>query len=353
MMQDLSADFKVIVDHALTQKTPLALHGGRSKSFYGRESNGQPLDLRGHNGIVDYEPTELVLTARCGTPLSTIEAILQEQQQMLAFEPPYFDSNATLGGAVASGLSGPRRPFGGAVRDAVLGIRILNGRSEMVSFGGKVMKNVAGYDLSRLMAGSLGTLAILLQVSLKVVPRPAVERTLVHEVDAAQALALMNRWGRESLPLSGLFWDNGFLYARLSGTTATIDTAAAKLGGDYLPDDARLWCDLRDHRLKFFGTQPTLWRLSVAPATPMLELSGQWLLDWGAAQRWLVSDEAPERIFHVAAECGGHACRFRSDDRLAQIFQPLPAPLYRLHKQLKQAFDPHHIFNPQRMYPEL
>jgi len=352
-MHDLSADLKVIVDDALANKSSLVLRGGGSKWFYGRESVGQPLDLRGHSGIVSYEPTELVMTARCGTPLRIIEDTLEENNQMLAFEPPYFDDNATLGGAVATGLSGPRRPFGGAVRDAVLGVRILNGSSELLSFGGQVMKNVAGYDLSRLMTGSLGTLAIILQVSFKVMPRSAAKTTLVRAVDAQQALSMMNRWVRDPLPLSGLCWANGALYARLSGSRASLDSAAKQLGGDILSDGANFWRKLRDQKLEFFNAQKTLWRLSVAPATPMLDLNGQWLLDWGGAQRWLISGEAPERVFRAAAECGGHACRFRSDDRLAEVFQPLSAPLCKLHKQLKQAFDPKGIFNAHRMYRDV
>ena len=352
-MQDISADLKAIVDDTLANNSALVLRGGGSKWFYGRESVGQPLDLTGHSGIVSYESTELVMTARCGTPLRTIEDTLEENNQMLAFEPPYFDANATLGGCVASGLSGPRRPFGGAVRDAVLGVQILNGKAEILSFGGQVMKNVAGYDLSRLMAGSLGTLAIILQVSFKVMPRPTAETTLVREVDARQALSLMNQWATNPLPLSGLCWANGVLYTRLSGSRASIDSAAKKLGGDLLSDGAGFWRRLRDQNLGFFDTQTSLWRLSVAPATPMSDLNGQWLLDWGGAQRWLISDEEPERVFRAAAELGGHACRFRSDDRSAKVFQPLSVSLCKIHKQLKQAFDPQGIFNAHRMYQDL
>lgn len=352
-MHDLSADFKAIVDDALAHNSALVLRGGGSKWFYGRESVGQPLDLTGHSGIVSYEPTELVMTARCGTPLRIIEDMLKENHQMLAFEPPYFDGNATLGGAVASGLSGPRRPFGGAVRDAVLGVQVLNGKSEVLSFGGQVMKNVAGYDLSRLMAGSLGTLAVILQVSFKVMPRPAEEITLMREVDERQALALMKQWAMDPLPLSGLCWANGTLYTRLSGSRTSIDSAAKKLGGDIFVDGPKFWRNLCDHKLEFFDAQTSLWRLSVAPATPMPDLNGQWLLDWGGAQRWLISDEAPERIFGTAAEFGGHACRFRSDDRLVELFQPLSTALWKIHQQLKRAFDPEGIFNAQRMYQDL
>ena len=351
-MQDISKNLAATVEDAAANGIALDLRGNGSKAFLGRMPIGQPLDLRGHTGVVNYEPTELVITARCGTPLIKVETLLKQHDQMLAFEPPYSDKGATVGGVVASGLSGPRRPFSGAVRDTVLGVRILNGRAEDLSFGGEVMKNVAGYDLSRLMAGSMGTLGIILQVSIKVIPKPTLERTLTREVSALEAIRLMNKWAAEPLPLSGLCWVDNCLFIRLSGSEASVYTAMRRLGGEQMSTGDRFWQQLRDQTHRYFDAQETLWRLSLAPNTPMLQLSGFWILDWGGAQRWLVSDEMPETIFEAAAAAGGHACRYRSGDREVQIFQPLSSPLCKINRQLKQAFDPKGIFNPFRLYPE-
>ncbi len=351
-MQDISKDLTAMVEEAASKKIALELRGGRSKAFYGRMPVGQPLDLRGHTGIVNYEPTELVLTARCGTPLRNIESLLAENNQMLAFEPPYFGQGATLGGAVASGLSGPRRPYAGAVRDTVLGVQILNGKAEVLSFGGEVMKNVAGYDLSRLMAGSMGTLGIVLQVSLRVVPKPILERTLTLEIGLDGALDLMKKWAGRPLPLSGLCWVGNCLFTRLSGSEASVYAAMRQLDGEPMSNGDRFWQQLRDHSHGFFSEIDSLWRLSVAPNTPMLDLAGHWILDWGGAQRWLVSGESPDSIFAATAAVGGHACRFRCPDRDLQIYQPLPKSLGKINRRLKNTFDPNGIFNPFRMYSE-
>lgn len=350
---DLCADLRTRVIDARRNKTPLCVTGGGSKSFYGRRPEGRPLHVSGHRGVVAYEPAELVVTARAGTPLDELEPLLGEHRQMLAFEPPRFSAGATLGGCIASGLSGPRRPYAGAVRDFVLGVKCLTGKGEVLSFGGQVMKNVAGYDVSRLMAGSLGTLGVLLEVSLKVLPRPAVDTTLCFEVPAAEALDMMNRWAGRPLPVSAACYDDGRLFVRLSGSEPGVAAAVAKLGGDAYPHGERLWHELREHRLAFFdGSQP-LWRIGVPPAAPLLNLPGAELVDWGGAQRWVKGDLPAGRVRDRAAALGGHAMLFRHGDRRGEVFHPLAPPLMALHRRLKHAFDPDSILNPGRMYSDV
>ncbi|MGR9106529.1 MAG: glycolate oxidase subunit GlcE [Gammaproteobacteria bacterium] len=351
-MQDISTELQSAVRDAINRASPLSIRGNGSKAFYGRETRGSTLNTAGHSGILHYEPTELVLTARCGTPLDLIEATLAEQGQMPGFEPPYFGLSPTLGGVVASGLSGPRRPFSGSVRDFVLGCRVINGRGEILSFGGEVMKNVAGYDLSRLMAGSLGTLAVILEVSLKVIPCPEFELTLRQEREETDAIEQMNRWLAKPLPISGLAWHRGVLSVRLSGGQAAVHAAWRTLGGERLADACDFWMNLRDQKLAFFQTPGDLWRLSLAPAARAIGLSGDWFYEWGGAQRWFVSQDPAQTLFEVAQRFGGHASRFRSEKARDQVFQPLTGPEARLQARLKNAFDPHGIFNPGRMYPD-
>ncbi|MDQ2696038.1 MAG: glycolate oxidase subunit GlcE [Pseudomonadota bacterium] len=348
---DRSQELRQAVLEASSAKKPLRIVGGDSKAFYGRGVDGAPLEVAGHRGVVAYEPTELVLTARAGTPLAEVEETLAGQRQMLAFEPPRF-GGGTLGGAIACGLSGPRRPYAGAARDFVLGVRVLNGRGEVLRFGGQVMKNVAGYDLSRLMAGSLGTLGVILEVSLKVLPLPAVERTLVQPRSAAAAIEAVNRWAGKPLPLSGACHDGENLYIRLSGTAKGVQAASAAIGGVTLADDADFWTSIRDQTHGFFADAAPLWRLSLPGAAPPLDLPGRWLLDWGGAQRWLVSDAPADAIRRQAAAAGGHATLFRGGDRRGQVLHPLSPGLLALHRRLKQSFDPEGIFNPGRLYPD-
>ncbi|HEX2201517.1 MAG TPA: glycolate oxidase subunit GlcE [Gammaproteobacteria bacterium] len=351
---DILQDLIDTVKEANDSCWPLRIIGGETKAFYGRAVEGQRLSVAKYQGIVAYEPTELVLTARAGTRLTEIEEVLAAQGQMLAFEPPHFGVTATLGGMVAVGLSGPRRPYVGAVRDFILGVKCLTGAEQIVSFGGQVMKNVAGFDVSRLMAGVLGTLGVLLEISLKVLPAPEHELTLQREATAQEAIAFMNRWAGQSLPLSAACHDGARLYLRLSGSYRGVTAASAKIGGERLTDGAIFWRDLREHRLAFFAPeQPPLWRLSVPPATPPLDLPGEQLIDWGGAQRWLRSHAAPELIRQAARDKGGHALVFRGGDRQAEVFSPLSPALEQMHRRLKQAFDPHRIFNPGRMYSYL
>jgi len=348
---DLSWMFSEKIRAALADKVSLDIKGSGSKSFYGRKPQGEPLMVSGHQGIISYEPTELVVTARCGTRLTDLEAVLAEQGQILAFEPPHFGTGATLGGAVATGLSGPRRPYAGALRDTVLGVKLMNGHGEILKFGGEVIKNVAGFDVSRLMVGALGTLGLLLEISLKVSPCPECEATLVFSMPPAAALEQMTRWAGQTWPLSAACYDGASLLIRLSGAAAAIAQTRHKLGGDILTTDeaAKFWSDLREQKLAFFQSETPLWRLSLASATPQPKISGSWLFDWGGALRWLKSDEESTVIFRETQSLGGHACRFRSPS--GGEFQPLSSGLEKLHGKIKTAFDPDNIFNPGRLYP--
>lgn len=346
---DLTNELQSRVRDAAESGTPLAIRGGGSKAFYGRTVRGEPLELSGHRGVVSYEPTELVVTARAGTPLGEIEALLAGRGQMLPFEPPRFTEHATVGGMVAAGLSGPGRPWAGAVRDAVLGVKIINGRGEVLCFGGQVMKNVAGYDISRLMAGSLGTLGVILEVSLKVLPKPAQVTTLLQVADAAEAARHLAAWGRHPLPISASLHFEDRLYIRLSGTALGVAAARKTIGGE--ASDAAIWADLREQRLDFFQGDAGLWRLSLPPAAN-LHLPGEVLTEWGGAQRWLRTDAPAAKVRAAAAVAGGHATLFRGHDGSAEVFQPLPPVLLGLHERLKQSLDPQGILNPGRMYAE-
>ena len=351
MQQDLTDAWCEQVKQAATDNSTLRIHGGNSKAFYGNPVSGENLDTREHYGILEYEPSELVIRARSGTPLADIEALLAEQHQMLTFEPPHFATGGTLGGAVASGLSGPRRPFAGAVRDAVLGVGLINGRGEALNFGGQVMKNVAGYDLPRLMAGAQGTLGLLTDVSLKVLPVPETDYTLKQVCSQQEAILRFAEWMMKPLPLSAACWHDEHLYLRLSGSESGVRHAQHQLGDTILEHETDWWQDICDHRHAFFQDSKPLWRLSVPPATPPLSIAGDWLIDWAGGQRWLYSTESATHIRHVAASVGGYATLFRngSDDEAA--FHPLPTALYKLQQRLKQAFDPDGIFNPNRLYP--
>jgi len=349
--------FQERVRAAASDRQPLCIRGGGSKDWYGGAPQGAVLDTRDHAGIVDYEPTELVVTARCGTPLAEIEALLARHNQMLAFEPPHFSATATVGGTVAAGLSGPRRGSSGATRDFVLGARLLDGKGDVLAFGGKVMKNVAGYDVSRMLAGSMGTLGLLLEVSLKVLPRPFAEATLRFEMSEIDAIRRLNEWGGQPLPLSGSAWCGGQLALRLSGAEAAVDAAMRLLGGEAVPhpDAAAFWTDLREQRHAFFSGSDPLWRLSVPSTTGALVLGGDQLIEWGGAQRWLRADGAAataDTIRRTTQACGGHATLFRGGDKGSGVFQPLAPALARIHARMKDAFDPAHIFNPGRLYPE-
>ncbi len=382
-MSDITEQLRERVLAAAVDKKPLRIRGGGSKDFYGNPPMGELLDTTNHAGLVAYEPTELVVTARAGTRLAELEAALDAQGQMLAFEPPHFSplpagergrgrgeaagepspptplpqagevsGFATVGGCVASGLSGPRRATAGAVRDFVLGVKLLDGKGEILNFGGQVMKNVAGYDVSRLMAGALGTLGLLLEVSLKVLPKPHAEATLRLEMPQDKAIETMNRWGGQPLPLSATCWSDGLLTVRLSGARAAVAAARARIGGEDVSDADAFWRAVREQQDDFFSGAADLWRLSLPSKTAPLALPGEQLVEWGGAQRWLKSDLPAAQVRVAAAQAGGHATLFRGGDRSAGVFQPLPAPLMLIHRNLKRSFDPQGLFNPGRLYPE-
>ncbi len=351
--QDARRDLQERVRQAFTTKAPLAIQGAGTKSFYGRVSIGQPLDLSTYRGIVDYEPTELVVTVRAGTPLVDLAVQLAEYGQMLPFEPPAFGAGATIGGTIACGFAGPRRPYAGGARDFVLGVTCINGQGQYLRFGGRVMKNVAGFDVSRLLAGSLGTLGVLLDISLKVLPRPATELTLMHEVAPDAAIRWMNIWAGQPLPLTGACYSDGRLYVRLAGAASAVKSAAESLGGDKLTDPDAFWEALREHTLPFFARQEVLWRIVVPPATPPMDLPGASLLDWGGAQRWLFTQAPRTLIEQSAAGSGGYAHAFRNGNRDEEVFAPQESGVAGLLQRVKHAFDPARILNPGRMYSYL
>ena len=366
------------VQAARAAKTALNITGGGTKAFYGGAPQGTPLDVRALRGISSYEPSELVVTVRAGTPLAELEAALAEKGQCLPFEPPRFapagadggavvgndggNDGGTVGGMVAAGLAGPARAAVGSVRDYVLGATLLTGRAEVLSFGGQVIKNVAGYDLSRALAGSMGMLGVICEVSLKVLPRLPATATLRLDADQASAIKRLNEWAGQPLPLNASAWWDGTLVLRLSGAAAAVLAAQARIGGELIaePTASTFWAGLRDHRDEFFvGAAKAveggagLWRLSVPATTGPIKLSGEQLLEWGGAQRWICTSAPAATLRDAAAAVGGHAVLFRGHDKSAGAFAPLKAPLDRIHRELKKAFDPEGIFNPGRLVPGL
>lgn len=348
---------RVIAAHR--EHRPLCLRGSGTKDFYGAQdasasSTTTTLDLRPYRGIVDYEPSELVITARCGTPLSEIESALADHGQFLAFEPPAFRGDPTIGGVIAAGLSGPRRMYAGAVRDFVLGTTLLNAQGELLRFGGQVMKNVAGFDVSRLLCGSLGILGVIAEVSLKVLPRPRAEETLLFEMTARQAVEAFNRWSGQPLPLSGASWCAGIAWLRLSGATTAVRAARERLGGERLdPETATQWWNALRHCTHPIFDSPTLWRVSVPDTTPPLELPGEPLIDWGGALRWYAYEDPSgtdtPHVREVASAARGTATCWKGAAPPGGRFHPLQPTVATLHRRLKERFDPHGIFNPGRL----
>ena len=343
--------FVTLIGQAQQSGEALKIVGGDTKAFYGRSTEGELLETHAYSGIVEYQPAELVITVRAGTRLVEVEQTLVEQDQMLAFEPPQFGDASTIGGIVAAGLSGPRRPYAGSVRDAVLGVTIMNSNAKSLSFGGQVMKNVAGYDVSRLMTGSMGTLGLLLAVSIRVGPKPQSERTLVWKLALPDAHKRMIEMSRLSLPITGMSCDDSYLRVRLAGHASAVAEAEVKLVPDATGSND-YWRELRDQTLSFFESGESLWRLSVPPAVAPLEIDGDWLWDWGGACRWLKSNGAGEQIRSTADGAGGHATLFRGADN-DPPFALLDDVNLRLHRRLKKTFDPDGIFNPGRMYAEI
>ena len=350
---------------AAQKKNVILIEGGRTKGFYGNvaQSTDAPcvrLDMTNVRGIVSYEPTELVVTALAGTPLQEVIDTLAAANQVLAFDPPAFGAQATIGGCVAAGLAGPGRYAGGPVKDYVLGTHLLTSNGQVQKFGGEVMKNVAGYDVSRLLVGSMGMFGALTQVSVKVAPKPQEVCTLQWELNEAQALKLCHSWRALPLPVSATAWQaleeggSGRLRVRLAGASASVKSARQKLGGEVLnaAEAGTYWTDLREQTQSFFAT-PVLWRLAAAPGTPALDL-GPTLLEWGGGQRWVAADLDAATVRRVAEQAGGHATLFRAPTAQAMleqggVFHPLASGVLDVVKRLKQEFDPQGLFNPGRL----
>ncbi len=344
------------VNTALAENTPLFIHGGNSKDFYGNTVNAQhSLDVSKHVGIVDYAPSELCITVCAGTPIIDIEEALARKQQILPFEPPVFTESATIGGAIAAGLSGPRRPYSGSVRDAVLGIKIINGKGEIISFGGQVMKNVAGYDVSRLMTGSLGTLGVILEISLKVIPKPEFDSTIMQPLSHEEAIDYFTSLRTSGLPVSASCYVDDHVYIRLSGSKNHIARTLKKHGWKGQENGHEFWQSIRNQTHPFFQqVDKPLWRLSVSPSSPASkQLNTDNLIEWGGGIRWVASKTPANIVKSIANKKGGNAVLFRGDIPEVDTF-PTPEPaLFAIHKRLKRQLDPKGIFNPDRMYKGL
>ena len=364
-MSDISLSLIERVKTAREEGGSLNIVGLDSKHFFGREAQGDAINIAEHSGIVDYQPIELVMTVRGGTPLTEIKAALEEHNQMLSFEPPSFGAESSIGGTLACNQSGPGRPWGGSVRDMVLGARLINGKAEQLRFGGQVMKNVAGYDVSRLQAGAMGAFGIITEISLKVLPKPATTITLVCELDASEAIQVMNHLAGKAKPLTAACWLNNRLYLRLAGARSAVEGTAKCWqstlpgGGQQLEHGQQFWSDLRDHQLEFFSKQP-LWRFSLQSNAAHFFPEADWLIDWGGAQRWLCgsplendsvsSASIMSQMEHSAMQANGQVCLFRGGDRRSEVFHSQANALKTLHQRLKKSFDPDGVFNPGRLY---
>ena len=327
------------------------IRGGGSKRFYGNPVDALPVEVAAHSGVVDYDPAELVITLRCGCRLQDVQALLAENRQMFGFEPPLFADEATIGGMTAAGLAGPRRAFAGGIRDFVLGVRMLDGRGQLLNFGGRVIKNVAGFDLARTLVGSLGTLGVILEVSVRVLPVPETELTLAYEhASHGEHIRWINGLGSRPWPISASMWHDGKSWLRLSGSEQGVRHAVRELGGDEVTPP---WEELREQRLEFFDPQQPLIRVTLPPTHADLPVDLPQLIEWGGALRWFsgAGNIADMRAGLEAA--GASVCAYRGHDARVGLFHPLPEAMLRLHRSLKSSFDPAGIFNPGKMYPGL
>lgn len=352
---DISTELQKQVVDAISNKEPLFIHAGKSKLFYGNDVNGKSLDISPHTGIISYEPTELCITVRAGTRLSEIQKLLAEKQQILPFEPPLYTKDATIGGAIATGISGPRRAYTGSIRDAILGVQMINGNAEIVNFGGQVMKNVAGYDLSRLMVRSQGILGVILSVSLRLLPKPSHDLTIRFDVNQQEGLDFFQNLRSQQIPVSATVWFDQQAYIRLSGSTETLENSQQLIKGDVLTDAKDFWREIRDQHYHFFGrTDKPLWRLSLPPGSNQISrIDDNILIEWSGAQRWVNSNMPANIIQSIAKSRNGFATLFRGNLPETPHFPTLDEPLMLLHKQLKNKMDPHGVFNPSRMYENL
>ncbi len=362
---DWLAHAAALIRQANAQSRPLEITGSGSKAFYGHPVQAdQSLSTLAYAGIVDYDPTELVVVARSGTLIQDLESVLAGAHQMLAFEPPRFGGKGTVGGMMATGLSGPRRMTAGAAKDFVLGMTVLDSLATPMRYGGTVMKNVAGYDLSRLHTGALGTLGLIVDVSLKVLPMPPAEETICFSVSAEESIQRTNAWLGQPLPISATSWANGRLAVRLSGAFAAVTSAREKLGGERMAADqaANFWASLRDQRDDFFQVTPaspaTLWRVALPSVTPHLAGLGehQWI-EWAGACRWVRTDLPAAEIRQMVQAHGGHATLFRPGfdgrQRTDSVFTALSTSIHNIHQRVKHELDPNRIFNPGRLYADL
>ncbi|MCR2746190.1 glycolate oxidase subunit GlcE [Limnobacter parvus] len=368
-MSDFIDDLCKRVELAARNKTQIRPVGGSTKNFYGGPLQGEEVDMRQWAGIVEYEPTELVITVKPGTPLAEVEAALAAQKQELAFEPPRLGAGGTnggtIGGAIVSGLAGPARLSKGGVKDYVLGCTLLDGKGQLLHFGGVVMKNVAGYDVSRVIPGSMGTLGIATELSIKVMPVAPAEATLQFEMDVNQAISQSNNWLSKPLPISATFFENGKLTVRLRGASAAVQAALKNVGGQEMENQQAqaFWTNVRDQQHEFFTREGDLWRLAVPPTTVDLALHGHSVHEWGSGLRWFRADEnnssgngkTAEQIRALAKRVGGHATLYRTANEAARAhaFQQPDAVMLKLQRRLKEQFDPAGVFSINRLSPIL
>ena len=351
-MADLSQELQEQVLQARKAGQKLNIEGGGTKAFMGRAADADAgyLKMGEHTGIVEYHPVELILTARAGTTLAEIEATLAEEGQCLHFEPPRFGDGSTLGGTLACNLSGPARPWSGSVRDQVLGIRLLNGKGEHLRFGGQVMKNVAGYDTSRLQAGAMGTLGAITEISLKVMPKPAMSLTLVQDMAMDEVIHYMNSRAKESKPITGAAWSDGKVYLRLAGAKSAVEATAEKWAGEVMEQGDEFWQQLQHMQHEFFVGDEPLWRFSVGSTAENPDLDGHWLIDWAGSQRWYRGEADIAKLETMAQRAGGQVSLFRGGDRTDEVMHHQPRALKEIQQRLKKSFDPDGIFNPGRLY---
>lgn len=349
-MPDLTNQLITQVVDAYQAKTPLTIIAGGSKSFMGRKVAGKVMNVAGHSGIISYQPVELVITARAGTSITEIAAVLDENNQMLAFEPPSFSVNSTIGGTLACNQSGPARPWSGSIRDHVLGVGLINGKGEHLNFGGQVMKNVAGYDVSRLQAGAMGTLGVITQISLKVMPKPVACKTLVWDMSAVEAIVFANQLCGKAIPITAACWLDGSLYLRLSGAESAIDATIKQYNGNIKEESQRFWQMLAEQQLPFFSGTAPLWRFSVNPSAQIAALDDDSIIDWGGALRWYKGEGDLKDMQEIAQAFGGQVSMFSGGNREAEVMHQLPKALQAIQGRIKKSFDPHNILNPGRLY---
>jgi glycolate oxidase FAD binding subunit len=344
-MQDAIVHWQQHIKAAAAKGEKLVIKGSGSKLFLAPAHEGVTLDTRAHSGIVEYDPKELVIVVKCGTRVADVEKTMADAAQMLAFEPPHFGEGATIGGMVATGVSGPRRAYAGAVRDFVLGAKVIDGKGDHLSFGGKVMKNVAGFDVSRLLVGSFGSLGVITEVAFKCLPLPKAQATRVFDMDTAKAIEAMNRWYAEADPITATTWVDGKLYVRFAGAEPAVRLVVGKRGGEALANDVEWWREWREQRHAFFANAKELHRVSCKSTAPALDDMAT-AIEWGGALRWVHADEAiAAKLRYQAGRAGGYASVWRNGaSTYASAVQSLSEPLKDIHAKLKASFDPYNVF---------